>query len=126
MKFPAAVIIAFGLAAFSLGAAGLTDAQTNDTVPGSSAGETPRLVLSPAQRSAIYAAVGRDRSKIATPQFAPTIGAEVPPMIELYQLPERILAENRAANYYEYTLVQNKVVLVDPTRMRVTDVIGPP
>ena len=31
-----------------------------------------------------------------------------------------------AAKIYKYTMVDNKVVLVDPTRMRVADVIGPP
>jgi Protein of unknown function (DUF1236) len=92
----------------------------------SSAGEQHRLVLTPSQRRAIYAAVTKDMSKTARTQFPATVGAEVPPMIELYSLPDEVLAENREANFYEYTMVQDKVVLVDPTKMRVIDVIGPP
>ncbi len=53
------------------------------------------------------------------------VGADVPPMIELYTLPDDTLARIPAIKPYEYTMVQNKVVLVDPTRMRVIDVIGP-
>jgi len=85
-----------------------------------------KLDLTPAQRRAIYAAVTKDKSKTAKTGFAPTIGADVPPMLELYTLPDEIMAENQSAKFFEYTLVQDKVVLVDPTRMRVVDVIGPP
>jgi hypothetical protein len=91
----------------------------------SSSGEQ-KLDLTAAQRRAIYAAVTKDKSKAAKTGFAPTIGADVPPMLELYTLPEEIMAENQSAKFFEYTLVQDKVVLVDPTRMRVVDVIGPP
>jgi hypothetical protein len=82
--------------------------------------------LTAAQRRAIYAAVSNDKSKMAKTPFAAAVGASVPPMIELYPLPDQVLAQNRAANFYEYTLVRDKVVLVDPTKMRVVEVIGPP
>jgi hypothetical protein len=36
------------------------------------------------------------------------------------------VADNQSAKFFEYTIVQDKVVLVDPTRMRVVDVIEPP
>jgi hypothetical protein len=47
-------------------------------------------------------------------------------MLELYALPDDTVAGNETAKLFEYTIVQDKVVLVDPTRMRVVDVIGPP
>lgn len=84
-----------------------------------------KLVLTPIQRRAIYAAVSKDKNKTAKTGFAPTVGADVPPMLELYTLPDDILAENQTAKFFQYTIVQDKVVLVDPTRMRVVDVIGP-
>jgi hypothetical protein len=40
-------------------------------------------------------------------------------------LPDDVLAANPAAKFYKYTMVQDQVVLVDPTHMRVIDVIGP-
>ena len=46
-------------------------------------------------------------------------------MINLYALPDDIVASNPSAKLYEYTMVQDKVVLVDPTKMRVVDTIGP-
>jgi hypothetical protein len=46
-------------------------------------------------------------------------------MIVLHTLPDDMLAANPAAAFYAYTVVQNQVVLVDPTKMRVIDVIGP-
>jgi len=46
-------------------------------------------------------------------------------MIELYVLPDNILAQNPATKFYKYTMVQDRVVLVDPTNMRVIAVIGP-
>ena len=85
-----------------------------------------KLILSPAQRTAIYNQVSKDKSKVAAKNFSPAIGSDVPPMIELYMLPDDAVAGVPAAKLYKYTMVENKVVLVDPTKMRVVDVIGPP
>lgn len=108
------------------GALNCAQAQTSDSGSAANPTEAQNLTLTPSQRRAIYDAVGRDKSKMAKPQFSAQIGAAVPPMIELHSLPDQVLAENRAANFYEYTVVQDKVVLVDPTRMRVVDIISPP
>jgi hypothetical protein len=89
------------------------------------AGVAQKLELTPAQRSEIYAAVSKDRSKTSPQRFSAVIGAEVPPMINLYALPDDIVAGIPAAKLYECTMVEDKVVLVDPTRMRVVDTIGP-
>jgi hypothetical protein len=89
------------------------------------AGVAQKLELTAAQRSAIYAAISKDRSKASPQRFPAVIGAEVPPMINLYALPDDIVASIPAAKLYECTMVEDKVVLVDPTRMRVVDTIGP-
>src|ERR1700733_3058378 len=88
-------------------------------------GASQNLELTAAQRSAIYAAVSKDRSKMSPQRFPAVIGAEVPPMINLYALPDDIVAGIPAAKLYQCTVVEDKVVLVDPTRMRVVDTIGP-
>jgi hypothetical protein len=90
-----------------------------------SKGVAPRLDLTPAQRNAIYQEVHRDKSKVAPSRFATNVGAEVPPMIELYTLPDDILANNPETKFYKYTKVDDQIVLVDPTNMRVIAVIGP-
>jgi hypothetical protein len=84
-----------------------------------------KLELTAAQRSAIYATISKDRSKMSPQRFPAVIGAEVPPMINLYALPDDIVSGNPAAKLYQCTVVEDKVVLVDPTRMRVVDTIGP-
>jgi hypothetical protein len=89
------------------------------------AGVSQKLELTAAQRSAIYATISKDRSKMSPQRFPAVIGAEVPPMINLYALPDDIVAGIPAAKLYECTMVEDKVVLVDPTRMRVVDTIGP-
>ena len=84
-----------------------------------------KLELTAAQRSAIYATISKDRNKTSPQRFPVAIGAEVPPMINLYALPDDIVAGNSAAKLIQCTMVGDKVVLVDPTRMRVVDTIGP-
>lgn len=83
-------------------------------------------LLTAAQRRAIYAEVSKDTSRSSPQDFSAMVGADVPPMIELYTLPDDALAQVPAAKLYKYTVVENKVVVVDPTRMRIVDVIGPP
>ncbi|HEY1983535.1 MAG TPA: DUF1236 domain-containing protein [Xanthobacteraceae bacterium] len=107
-------------------------AQSTVVTPGGAADDSAvsgaveqKPLLTPSQRSAIYAEVAKDKSKASPKNFSPVAGADVPPMIELYTLPDEAVADVPAAKMYKYTLVENKVVLVDPTRMRVIDVIGP-
>jgi len=88
-------------------------------------GVAPKLELTAAQRSAIYQAVSQDKGKAAPSRFPTTVGSEVPPMIELYMLPDDILANNPVTKLYKFTRVEDRVVLVDPTSMRVVAVIGP-
>ena len=88
-------------------------------------GVEPKLELTAAQRSAIYQAVSQDKGKVAPSRFPTTVGGEVPPMIELYMLPDDIVANNPVTKLYKFTRVEDRVVLVDPTNMRVVAVIGP-
>ncbi len=100
-------------------------AQTGGLASSPAGSADPKLELTPAQKSAIYREVAHDKSKASPTRFPAVVGADVPPMIELYTLPDDALAANPTAGFYKYTLVQDQVVLVDPTRMRVVDVIGP-
>jgi hypothetical protein len=118
MKHPAFVILPVVLVLFT-GHMQQAAAQTDDVAA------SQKLELTPAERSAIYATVSKDKSKVALQPFSTKIGADVPPMIELYSLPDQTVAENPAAKLYEYTIVENEVVVVDPTRMRIVDRIGP-
>jgi hypothetical protein len=118
MKHRAFVILPVALVLFA-GHMQQASAQTDDVAA------SQKLELTPAERSAIYATVSKDKSKVAPQPFATTVGADVPPMIELYSLPDQTVAENPAAKLYKYTMVENEVVVVDPIKMRVVDRIGP-
>ena len=50
--------------------------------------------------------------------------AEVPPMIELYTLPDDILANNPDTKLYKFTRVDDQIVLVDPVKLRAIAVIS--
>jgi len=124
------IILALTLCGGFVGAIDVAAQITPPAAPGSDTGVSgaieQKLILSQAQRTAIYDQVSKDKSKVAPKDFSPVIGADVPPMIELYALPDDAVAGVPAAKLYKYTMVENKVVLVDPTRMRIVDVIGPP
>jgi hypothetical protein len=60
-----------------------------------------------------------------TSRFASDVGAEVPPAIDLYTLPDDILAADPETQPYKFTEVDDQVVIVDPAKMRVIAVIGP-
>jgi uncharacterized protein DUF1236 len=123
-------LVMFALCGGLFGAFAAAAQTTPPAAPGSDTGVSgaieQKLILSPAQRTAIYNQVSKDKSKVAPKDFSPVIGADVPPMIELYMLPDDAVAGVPAAKLYKYTMVENKVVLVDPTKMRIVDVIGPP
>ena len=95
-------------------------------MPGASVEPGITLTHDTPELAAIYEEVSKDKSKVAPKDFSPVIGADVPPMIELYALPDEAVASVPAAKIYKYTMVENKVVVVDPTKMRIIDVIGPP
>jgi Protein of unknown function (DUF1236) len=114
-----------------LGTVSVAVAQVPSTTPGGAPGglnegaiTNQKLQLSAAQKTAIYNAVSKDKSKIAAPgNFRASIGAPVPSSIELYALPSEAVANAQAASSYRYTMVNNQVVLVDPLTMQVVDII---
>jgi hypothetical protein len=84
------------------------------------------LLLTQEQKSTIFAAIQQDNKKITPPQdFQVSVGAEVPPSIELYSLPDGVMASTPAARTFKYTKLREHVVLVDPTNMRVAEVLKP-
>ncbi|MCC6890242.1 MAG: DUF1236 domain-containing protein [Hyphomicrobiales bacterium] len=99
--------------------------EIRDSTVGRGDPQATQLRLTEAQRSSIVQAV-RSENKAVTPppSFNVTIGASVPPAIELYLLPDSVLANVPEAKQVKYTVVQNQIVLVDPTTMRVVDVIA--
>jgi hypothetical protein len=120
----------FAIAAALIAGLGIASAQTGS--PGAEIDQTvgstnpaTRLELTPTQRRAILHAVRQENKKVIAPaELKASVGAAVPPSMELYVLPDRALMEAPAAKGFKYTVVQKQVMLIDPTNMRVVDVIG--
>ena len=107
------LLLAAGVASAAAQTAGITELSTT-------------LQLTPQQRTEIYAAVGKNKLRTPPPPDLPVaVGAQIPPVTELYALPESVTAEVPSAKFYRYTIAQNQVVIVDPTNLKVVDVIRP-
>src|SRR5207237_1249891 len=109
------------IALMLLGGAVLAVAQT-----GGPGGPDMSWQLTPQQRAAIYRTVIKDPLRTPPPPNMPAaVGAQIPPVTELYALPETVVADTPSAKFYRYTIAENQVVIVDPTNMTVIDVIRP-
>lgn len=82
-----------------------------------------RPPLSAEQKSMIFRTVHQDRTKVAKRDFPAQVGAEVPPSLELYSLPDDAIMQAPVVKLFRVVVLGDKVVLVDPTTMRVVDVI---
>jgi hypothetical protein len=119
LRFSVAALLGlfFGIAPALAQSAGPDEAvQPNGTL-------RQNLALTAAQRSAIYNIVIRERAKPHADQIIVTVGAPVPPAIDLVDLPDQATANNPSAALLKYAMVHGDVVVVDPVAMRVVDVI---
>jgi hypothetical protein len=112
-----------GIAAAQVNPPGAPD----DPLPGALAPPTnpSQIQLTPEQRHAILTAVKDAKIPPPSNAFTVAVGTQVPPSIELYALPIAALSQAPEAKLLRYTMVQNQVVLVDPTNLRVVEVIRP-
>jgi hypothetical protein len=85
-------------------------------------GESDTVILTAAQRSAIW----KDLSKQATNQniagFDATIGTVVPNTVNLEQIPGDVTANNPSLGPYDFAIVDDKIVIVDPSNKVIADV----
>jgi hypothetical protein len=128
-SLPRSEILRSGMAALALaillGQAAAQNAPRIDPGKGAVA-PAVQLALTPEQKAAIVGAVRTVEGKVKAAGNVPAVvGAEVPPATELYFLPDDALASAPEAKGVKYTVAQNRVVLVDPTRMRVVEVLPP-
>lgn len=81
----------------------------------------PAPWLTATQKSAIYNAVLAQRLRDSTAEVPKSIGAPVPPSAALSDLPGQDDADDVAL--LKYAMVEGDVVVVDPVRMRVVEII---
>jgi len=83
----------------------------------------PHIVLSPAQKRAIYAAVSHQRLRSSAADIPLIVGATVPRSAMLLALPDAARGGDLSGQYLKYATVDDNVVLVDSVSMRVIDII---
>lgn len=87
--------------------------------------QSQKAELTADEQIAIARAVKQaDRKVNVPPGVTAAVGSELPPALELYTLPDSALATIPAAKLFKYTVVGDRVVLVDPTTMRVVHVLS--
>jgi hypothetical protein len=79
----------------------------------------PHIVLSPAQKRAVYTAVSQQRLR-SSPL---SVGAAVPRSAVLLTLPDAARSGDLSGQYLKYAMVDDNLVLVDSISMRVIDII---
>jgi len=77
--------------------------------------------LTAGQKSALYQAARQQGGRASPIAIEPTIGASVSRSVELSSLPDQAGIEDTSA--LKYAMVEGDVVVVDPVRMRVVDII---
>ena len=82
-----------------------------------------KLMLTPAQKSAIYNAVFQRRTKPSAVLLSAAVGAPVPGMVGLIDLPAEAGGDNAAGADLKYAMVDHDIIIVDPVMMRVIDII---
>jgi len=86
-------------------------------------GASDTVTLSAAQRSGAW----KDLSKQAINQnaagFEATIGTFVPDIVEIEPIPSDVTANNPSLNPYYFAMVDNKLVIVDPSNRVIADVL---
>jgi hypothetical protein len=110
-----------------VGVSGPSTAQTPPSASLGAADPSAPLALTPTQRTAILNAVRQDSAKPGSnvpPDLPVSVGVQLPASIALKILPDAALAQAPAAKTVQYTVIKNQVVLVDPTNMRVVDIIS--
>jgi Protein of unknown function (DUF1236) len=84
-----------------------------------------QLTLTSAQEHAIYqSALKQDVNMKAPAGFTATIGAKVPAKIGLHTFPADVTGQLPALKPFEYAMVDNKVIIVNPMDRKVVDIVA--
>jgi len=106
-----ALIASAGVAA----AAGMTNSATT----------SEHLNLTTAQQKEIWQGVSQQAAKeTAPPAFKATLGEATPSIIKLQPFPSKVVHEVPAVKSYDYAMLQNQVLIVDPSSRKIVDIVN--
>ena len=83
------------------------------------------LSLTSAQERTAWKDISRQASSQMAPSgFSPTIGATVPTEISIKPVPAKVVSQVSTLRPYDYALLQDKLLIVNPSDKKVVDVIN--
>ena len=86
-------------------------------------GEQGALNLTAAQRAEIWQQLGKQQASNAPPGFQPTVGATVPPTMQLKTLPSNVSSQVPQIQSYNYAMLQSQLLIVDPATKKIVSII---
>jgi hypothetical protein len=83
-----------------------------------------RLNLTSAQRHELWQSISNQAAKENAPAgFTAKVGDAVPSSVKLELLPPNLTSQIPAVKSYDYALMQNDLLIVDPTSKKIVDII---
>jgi hypothetical protein len=82
------------------------------------------LNLTSAQQKEIWQGVSQQASKETAPaSFKPVLGAATPSSLKLQPVPTKVANEVPAVKSYDFAMLQNQVLIVDPSSRKIVDIV---
>ncbi len=89
-----------------------------------SAGSNDQLNLTSTQRAEIWQNLSNQAKETPPAGFTPKVGEAVPSSIRVQPLPGSVSSQVPAVKSYDFAMLQNEVLIVDPTSKKIVDVIS--
>ena len=110
-----------------LALSGVTAAAANQMAnhAGKMPGASDNLALSGTQQKSIWTDVSHHASNQSAPSgFNATVGSAVPTSVSTYPLPRQARRDVPAVRPYRYAMMQDKVLIVNPSDHKIADVVS--
>lgn len=104
---------------------GVTAASARSHMSNKTTGASDTLTLSDAQQQSIWNDVSGHATKQNAPlDFNAAVGTEIPSAINTYPLPRQAARDVPAVKPYRFAMLQNKVLIVNPSDKKIADVVA--
>lgn len=89
----------------------------------SSTGSSDQLKLTSAQRNEIWKSLSSQTKETPPNGFTAKVGEAVPSALHLQPLPSNVTSNVPAVKSYDFAMLQNEVLLVDPSSKKIVDIV---
>jgi uncharacterized protein DUF1236 len=122
---PLAIAAVLALSGVAAANANQMSATAGRKMQGNMPGASDTLKLSDTQQKSIWNDVNRHAANQTAPSgFTAAVGAAVPSTVNTYPMPLTARRDVPAARPYRYAMMQNKVLLVNPSDHKIADVVA--